>query len=194
MELSGRAVTVFCGASDGSSPRYVEAARALGTLLAREGVTVVYGGASVGTMGALADAALAAGGRVVGVMPEGLVKREIAHRGLTEQHVVTSMHERKALMASLCQGFITLPGGFGTWEETLEIVTWKQIGEHVKPVILLDLDGYYRPMREMIEVAIREGFMRPHFREYLVAVDSPAAAVDALRAYEPPSQPIDKWR
>lgn len=194
MELSGSAVTVFCGASDGSSPRYVECARALGTRLAREGVTVVYGGASVGTMGALADAALAAGGRVVGVMPEGLVRREIAHRGLTEQHVVTSMHERKALMASLCQGFITLPGGFGTWEETLEIVTWKQIGEHVKPVILLDLDGYYRPLREMIEVAIREGFMREHFREYLVAVDSPDGAVDALRAYEPPSQPIDKWR
>lgn len=194
MELHGSAITVFCGASDGASPRYVAAARALGALLAGAGAAVVYGGASVGTMGALADAALGAGGRVIGVMPEGLVRREIAHRGLTEMHVVASMHERKALMASLCQGFVTLPGGFGTWEETLEIVTWKQIGEHVKPVVLLDLDGYYRPLREMIEVAVREGFMRPHFRDYLCAVESPEAALDALRGHVDPEGPIDKWR
>src|SRR5215207_8224445 len=162
-----RSVCVFCGSSSGASPAYGEAARALGAHLAREGLTLVYGGASVGTMGVVADAALAAGGRVVGVIPRGLVAREIAHPGLTELVVVDSMHERKAAMADRADAFVALPGGLGTLEELFEVWTWGLLGIHAKPVALLDADGFYDPLLAFLDRAVDEGFVRAAQRAML---------------------------
>lgn len=149
---------VFCGSRFGSRPVYEEAARTLGQTLARQRIGLVYGGASVGIMGALADAALAAGGEVIGVIPRGVFTREIAHAGLTKLHVVGSMHERKALMAEQSDAFLALPGGLGTYDELFEILTWRQIGLHQKPVGLLDVDGYFAPLRSVLDHAVSEGF------------------------------------
>ena len=151
-----RRVCVFCGASDGRDPRYIEAARAVGTGLAGRGIEVVYGGSRVGLMGAVADGALAAGGRVIGVIPAGLVDRELAHHGVTDLRIVATLHERKALMAELSDGFIALPGGLGTLEELTEVLSWAQLGLHTKPVGVLDVGGYFGPFIALLDHAVRE--------------------------------------
>jgi uncharacterized protein (TIGR00730 family) len=151
---------VFCGSSFGDDPAYLAAARDLGQLLAASGIGLVYGGASVGLMGAVADAALAAGGEVIGVLPQGLREREVGHNGLTELHIVATMHERKALMADLADGFIALPGGIGTLEEFCEILTWAQLGVHAKPCGLLDIADYYAPLIAFFDRMVAARFLR----------------------------------
>ncbi|MQA10456.1 MAG: TIGR00730 family Rossman fold protein [Pseudonocardiaceae bacterium] len=160
-------ITVYCGSQMGRGQRYAEAARSLGRALAERGHPLVYGGAMVGTMGAIADAALDAGGEVIGVIPQGLVDREVAHTGLSELHVVADMHERKAKMAELAHAFVVLPGGAGTLEEFFEMWTWAQLGLHDKPIGLVDEGGYYQPLRRMIEHMVEEGFLRAEYRDML---------------------------
>jgi hypothetical protein len=184
-------VCVFTGSSPGARPAYAEAARALGAELAGRGLRLVYGGASVGLMGAVADAALAAGGEVVGVIPQHLVDREVAHTGLTDLRVTGSMHERKALMAELSSAFVALPGGFGTLEELFEVLTWSQLGLHAKPCGLLDVAGYWAPLRAFADHSVAEGFVRPAHRELLLAGTDPAALLDDLAAWRPAAVP--KW-
>jgi uncharacterized protein (TIGR00730 family) len=175
-----RSICVFCGSSTGVSATYVAAAQALAECTAKREMQLVYGGASVGLMGVLADAALAHDGRVVGVIPRALVDREIAHRGLTELHVVATMHERKARMAELADAFVALPGGLGTLEELFEVWTWGMLGLHAKPYGLLDVDGYYQPLIRFLDHARDEGFIRPAQRGRLVVDTDPAALLDAL--------------
>ncbi|MBW0091304.1 TIGR00730 family Rossman fold protein [Pseudonocardia sp. KRD-184] len=176
---------VFCGSNTGRGPRYVDGARRLGRHLAEEGITVVYGGASVGTMGTLADAALEAGGAVIGVIPRQQTGQEIAHQGLTELYVVESMHERKAKMVELAGGFIALPGGLGTLEEFAEVLTWSQLGIHSLPTGLLDTDGYYGHFLAFLDHAVAEGFLRQGDRDLVLAGQDPAELVDALRTWAP---------
>ena len=182
-----RRLGVFCGSRDGARPAYREAAHALGRALAARGVGVVYGGASVGLMGAVADAALAAGGEVIGVIPQSLVAREIAHAGLTALHVVDTMHERKARMAALADAFVALPGGVGTLEELFEVWTWGQLGLHAKPCGLLDVAGYYRPLLAFVDQGVAEGFIRPAQRHTLVVDDDAARLIDRLAAVGAPA-------
>jgi uncharacterized protein (TIGR00730 family) len=182
-------VAVFCGSSEGARPAYADAARALGAELVRRGLGLVYGGGSVGLMGVLADAVLAQGGEVIGVIPEPLAARELAHRYLTELRVVASMHERKATMASLADGFITLPGGLGTLEETLEILTWAQLGIHRKPVGVLNVAGYYDGLLRMLSHAVREDFVRPDYFALLLFADTPQEMLDRFAAWQPPVLP-----
>jgi uncharacterized protein (TIGR00730 family) len=182
-------VCVFAGSSPGSRPEYAAAARALAVELVRRGLGVVYGGGSVGLMGVLADTALGAGGEVIGVIPQGLASRELAHAGLTELRVVASMHERKALMADLVDGFIALPGGLGTFEETLEVLTWSQLGIHRKPVGVLNVAGYYEGLRRVIAHAGAEGFVRPEYLALLLFEEEPPALLDAFSAWQPPPIP-----
>jgi uncharacterized protein (TIGR00730 family) len=177
-----RRICVFAGSSSGARAEYTAAARALGGELARRGLGLVYGGASRGLMGVVADAALEAGAEVIGVLPRGLFAREVAHTGLTELHEVGSMHERKALMSDLADGFIALPGGFGTFDELFEIVTWAQIGLHTKPIGLLDAAGYYAPLLALVAHAMAEGFIPTRSTPLLLRGDSPAALLDALAA------------
>lgn len=177
---------VFCGSSPGRGDRYVDAARSLGRLLAERGITVVYGGASVGTMGVVADAALEAGGEVIGVIPEGLVDREIAHRRLTDLRVVGSMHARKALMAELADGFIALPGGIGTLEELFEVWTLAHLGLHSKPLALLDLNGFYQPLRGLIDHMVEERFLLPTSRDLVRFCADPVSAVSYLDGRQRP--------
>lgn len=181
-----RRLCVFCGSRSGTDPAFVADARAFGTLLARQRIGVVYGGAHVGIMGAVADAALAAGGEVIGVIPRALVDRELAHTKLTELHVVESMHERKAMMASLSDGFVALPGGAGTLEELFEAWTWVQIGLHSKPCALLNSAGYYDGLIEFLDHAMHTGLLDRVHREALIVGSEPAALLAALRAYVPP--------
>ena len=176
-----RSICVFCGSSNGVSASYAAAAKALAVCAAAQRIQIVYGGASVGIMGVLADSMLAAGGRVIGVIPRALVHREIAHTGLTELHVVESMHERKARMAELADAFVALPGGLGTLEELFEIWTWGMLGLHDKPYGLLDVDGYYQPLITFLDHARDEGFVRPSQRDRLV-VDTDAERLLAALA------------
>ena len=158
-------VCIYCGSSPGLNPAYLQAATALGRAMAERGLTIVYGGAHVGLMGAVADAGLAAGGRVIGVIPEFLRDRELAHTGLSELRIVASMHERKTLMAELADGFIALPGGLGTFEELFEMLTWAQLGFHAKPIGVLNTQGFYSPLFTLLETAAANGFMgkgQPH--------------------------------
>ena len=180
---------VFCGSSPGARPAYAEAARALGAALARRRIGLVYGGGSVGLMGALADAVLAEGGEVIGVIPRPLATRELAHPHVTEMRVVGSMHERKATMASLVDGFIALPGGLGTLEETLEILTWSQLGIHRKPVGVLNVEGYYDALLQLLSHAVREGFVRRDYFSLLLFADKPAELLDRFAAWQPPTLP-----
>jgi uncharacterized protein (TIGR00730 family) len=180
---------VFCGSSAGTRPEYAEAARTLGVELASRGLGLVYGGGSVGLMGVLADAALGAGGEVVGVIPGPLATRELAHPGLTAMHVVGSMHERKALMASLSDAFVALPGGLGTLEEALETLTWSQLGIHRKPVAVLNVLGYYDGLRALLAHAVREAFVRPEYAALLMFADHVPALVDAVLGWRPPALP-----
>jgi uncharacterized protein (TIGR00730 family) len=175
-----RSICVFCGSARGARDSYVDAAKTLGTLAAERGIRVVYGGASVGVMGALADAVRAAGGEIIGVMPRALVDREIAHRELTELRVVETMHERKALMAELADAFVALPGGLGTLEELFEIWTWGMLGLHHKPYGILDVEGYYRPLIAFLDHARDEGFVRPDQRARLHVATEPARLLDLL--------------
>ena len=184
-------VLVFCGSSPGRDPAYVAAAAELGRLLASRELEVVYGGASVGLMGALADGALAAGGAVIGVIPNRLLEAEIAYAGLTKLHVVETMHERKALMAELSDAVIALPGGTGTLDELFELFTWSQLGLHGKPIGLLDVEGYWQPLLAFLEHAVNERFLRAeHFETLLVGTDA-AALLDRLASYRPPG--VAKW-
>ncbi len=184
-------ICVFCGSSSGRKPEYAAAAGQLGALLAQRGIRLVYGGGNVGLMGVIADAALAAGGQVIGVIPEHLMAKELGHLGLTKLKIVGSMHERKALMADFSDAFIALPGGIGTFEELLEILTWGQLGLHAKPCGLLDVCGYYAPLREMLATAADEGFLRPEHERLLVCSSDPAELLDLMIRYTPPNLP--KW-
>jgi len=184
-------VCVFCGSSPGSSPSYLAAAKAMGRTLADRGIGLVYGGGSVGLMGAVADAALAAGGEVVGIIPRALQLRELAHARLTTLHVVGSMHERKAKMAELAHGFIALPGGMGTLEEFAEMLTWAQLGLHARPCGLLDVGGYYQPLIAFFDRAVAEGFVRPEHRRLMVVGEDPAALLDRFDTWEAPA--VERW-
>jgi hypothetical protein len=186
-----RRVLVFCGSSPGRLPDYVDCSRALGAELAARGLGLVYGGAQVGVMGAVADAALAAGGEVIGVIPRMLVAKEVAHKGLSDLRVVETMHERKALMESLADAVIALPGGFGTLEELFEIVTWAQLGIHAKPVGLLNVAGYWDQLLAFIDHMVGERFLRAQQRDALLVSDSPSALVERLTSYQPVV--LDKW-
>jgi len=177
---------VFCGANSGHDPRYGEAAAALGRGIAQAGLGLVYGGASIGLMGAVADAALAEGGEVIGVIPQTLVAREVAHHGLSDLRVVTSMHERKALMADLSDGFIALPGGVGTLEELFEVWTWSHLGLHRKPCGLLDVAGFYSRLGRFIAHVQQEGFLRDGVRNMLLMAEDPTQMIAAMRAYVAP--------
>jgi len=184
-------VLVFCGSSPGSRPEYAEYADAAGRLLASRGLEVVYGGASVGLMGALADGALAAGGTVIGVIPTRLVESEIAHAGLTKLHVVETMHERKRLMGELSDAVIALPGGTGTLDELFELFTWRQLGLHHKPIGLLDIGGYWQPLLAFLEHAVNERFLHAEHLDTLLVERDAAALVDRLGSYE--HRTADKW-
>jgi uncharacterized protein (TIGR00730 family) len=179
-------ICIFCGSSSGTDDRYAAAARAVGSLLARHGITLVYGGGRVGLMGAVADAALDDGGRVVGIMPRSLWAREIGHTGLTELLVVDTMHERKALMADRADAFVALPGGAGTLEELFEVWTWAQLGIHAKPVAVLNANGFYDPLLGMVDHLVDEGFVRGTQRAMLLADDDPARLLARLEAYDAP--------
>lgn len=182
---------VYCGSNSGRQPVYLEQAQAFGRELARRGIGLVYGGASVGIMGAVADAVLAEGGRAVGIIPEALVRKELAHRNLTELQVVPSMHVRKTRMAELADGFVALPGGAGTLEEIFETWTWAQLGMHQKPCGLLNVAGYYDQLAGFLDHTVQEAFMRPQHRAMLAVEADPAALIDRLAAYVPPT--VSKW-
>jgi uncharacterized protein (TIGR00730 family) len=185
-------VCVYCGSSPGRRNSYVSQAQRLGKLLATRRIGLVYGGSSIGLMGALADAAVGAGGEVIGIIPHALQAREIDHRGLTELRVVRSMHERKQLMADLSDAFLALPGGMGTLEELAESLTWSMLGLHVKPVGLLDVDGYWRPLVALLDHAVDEGFLRPAHRALALVDDDAGRLLDRLAAWTPPA-PVQKW-
>ena len=186
-----RSLCVFCGANFGRRPAYRETAARVGELLAQRGVTLVYGGGNVGLMGALADACLAGGGQVIGVIPRALEEKEIAHRGLSKMHVVGSMHERKALMADLADAFLTLPGGFGTWDEFCEALTWSQLGLQKKACAFLNVEGYYDALLALTERAAEDGFIRPEHRDLLLVDNDAERLLDRLENYEVPYVP--KW-
>jgi uncharacterized protein (TIGR00730 family) len=179
-------ICVFCGASEGARPAYADAARRFGAELVARGLGLVYGGCAVGMMGILADTVLARGGEVIGVIPERLVTRELAHTGLTELRVVESMHERKATMAALVDGFAVLPGGLGTLDETFEALTWAQLGIHSKPVGALNVEGYWDALRRLVEHAVRERFVSPTYASLLLFADTPAELLDRFAAWRAP--------
>lgn len=176
-----QAVCVFCGSANGTRPAYLEQARQFGTLLAQAGLTLVYGGGKLGLMGAAADAALAAGGRVVGVIPKLLLEREVGHPGLHDLHIVDNMHQRKQLMADLSHAFVTLPGGAGTLEELFEVYTWAQLGYHTKPLALLNTEGYFTPLLNMLQHAVTQGFLRPAYLDLLQVSNDPQSLLARLQ-------------
>src|SRR5579859_1416025 len=182
---------VFCGSSTGLRPAYSEAAAQLGQALAKSRVALVFGGGRVGLMGILADSVLAAGGQAIGVMPRALVEKEIAHSSLTKLHVVESMHQRKALMADLADAFLLLPGGFGSWEEFCEIVTWLQLGIHRKPCAILNVAGSYDGLLSLAEHALAEGFLRPAHHDMVIVEENPQAVLSRLTSVAIPSEV--KW-
>ena len=182
---------VFCGSSSGTRPVYAEAAAQLGRDLAKSKIALVFGGGRVGLMGILADSVLAAGGQAIGVMPRALVEKEIAHTSLTELHVVESMHQRKSLMADLADAFLLLPGGFGSWEEFCEVLTWLQLGIHRKPCAILNVAGYYNGLLSLADHALAEGFLRPAHHKMVIVADHPQAALSQLTSASIPSEV--KW-
>lgn len=186
-----KSVCVYCGSSMGAKPEYAQAAQAFGRALVDAGCSLVYGGGRVGLMGVIADEVLAAGGRVVGVIPELLVDKEVGHKGLTELHVVPDMHHRKRMMADLSDAFVALPGGAGTLEELFEVFTWAQLGYHKKAIGLYDIGGYYAPLVAMLEHTVREGFMQHAYLDMLQIDADAQSLLDKLRAYRPPG--LDKW-
>ena len=182
---------VFCGSSPGFDPVHAEAARTLGATLAESGIGLVYGGGGVGLMGEVADAVLAAGGTVTGVIPQALFDMEVAHRGLTQLHVVRSMHERKAMMADLSDGFIAMSGGIGTFEELFEIWTWGQLGDHAKPVALLNVASFYDKLTGFLDDVVAAGFFRPQHRAMLQVDEDSGRLIDKMRDWQPPM--LGKW-
>jgi uncharacterized protein (TIGR00730 family) len=184
-------IAVYCGSNKGTRPEYATAARALGTLLAREKIDLVYGGGMVGLMGIVADAVLKHGGHVIGVIPEKLVIKEVVHETLPDLRVVKDMHERKALMAELADGFIALPGGYGTFEELFEVLAWAQLGWHPKPFGLLNVADFYTPLLTFLDHTREEGFIRPQHRKLVLVADEAEGLLQQLRQYRPP--PEVKW-
>lgn len=186
-------VCVFCGSATGSNPAYAAAARRLGALLAGHGLGLVYGGGNIGLMGVLADTVMAAGGNVIGVMPRNLVAREIGHTGITDLRIVETMHQRKAMMADLSDAFLALPGGYGTFDEFFEAVTWTQLGIHRKACGLLNVDGYFDPLIAMLDRAAADGFILPHNRHLVLAGHDPDALLRRLLRFKPsaPSLSLD---
>lgn len=186
-----RRICVFCGSNRGSEQPYIDAAHALGKLLAQEGIALVYGGGSVGLMGEVADAVLSAGGEAIGVIPHALWAREVGHRGLTDLRIVDTMHERKAMMADLADAFIALPGGLGTLEEIFEIWTWAQLGLHQKPLGFLDIDGFYAPLMQFLDRAVRQAFLKEQHRAIAIVETDPAALLRRFESWRPPR--VEKW-
>jgi uncharacterized protein (TIGR00730 family) len=184
-------VCVYAGSSAGARPEYATAAGQLARVLVARGIDVVFGGGNVGLMKVVADATMAAGGEVIGIIPEALMAREVGHRDITELRVVGSMHERKALMAELSDGFVALPGGFGTIEEIIEIATWSQLGLHDKPFGLLNVDGFYDSLISFFDHAVHEGFLRPQHRQMLLVADEPEQLLDAFATWQRPA--VHKW-
>lgn len=184
-------IGVFCGSNNGHAQVYGDAARRLGRVLVERGLGLVYGGANVGTMRELADSVLEAGGEVVGVIPEALVAKEIAHTSVTKLRVVSTMHERKALIAELSDGFVSLPGGFGTLDELFEVVTWAQLGLHSKPCGLLDVDGFFGALIEHLDRSVERGFLKREHRSLVLVDDSPERLLDRFETYQPPQ--TGKW-
>jgi uncharacterized protein (TIGR00730 family) len=186
-----KSICVYCGSNTGARSDYMASARMVGALLAAEGIRLVYGGGRVGLMGIVADSVMAAGGEVIGIIPKALDRRELANRNVTELRVVDSMHERKALMNELSDGFIALPGGYGTFEELCEMLTWAQLGIHNKPVGLLDIEGYYAPLLSLFDHAVSERFLHPDHRALLLSDTDPNALLDRMRHYVAPE--THKW-
>ncbi|MDY0300125.1 MAG: TIGR00730 family Rossman fold protein [Trichlorobacter sp.] len=186
-----KSICVYCGSNPGSKEIYQQTARALGEELARRGITVVYGGGNIGLMGIVADAAMAASGRVIGVIPQALMDKELGHGGITSLHVVASMHERKSMMAELSDGFIALPGGFGTMEELCEIATWTQLGFHKKPCGVLNVAGFYDNLLAFMDHAVKEQFLRSEHRKIILSSQSPAELIDLLSGFKLPK--LHKW-
>jgi uncharacterized protein (TIGR00730 family) len=184
-------ICVYCGSSPGRNPAYSDAASALAKELCARGIGLVFGGGAVGVMGVVADAMLEAGGEVVGVIPKALAKKEVAHYGLSELHVVASMHERKAMMAELADGFIALPGGWGTLEEIFEMLTWAQLGFHEKPCGLLNIEGYYDDLIGFLENSFEQKFVKELYRPLLMKADKPAVLLDQFSVYKAPK--VRKW-
>ena len=186
-----RRVCVYCGSSAGILPEYRTAAEALGRRLVARGCGLVYGGGSVGLMGVIADAVLAAGGEVQGVIPQSLATRELLHTGVEPMHIVESMHARKALMAELSDAFIAMPGGYGTIEELFEVITWAQLGLHAKPIGLLNVAGFFDPLVQLVDHAVAEGFIKAGHRELIVVESEPERLLERLETHRPPAVP--KW-
>ncbi|MDQ3130446.1 MAG: TIGR00730 family Rossman fold protein [Acidobacteriota bacterium] len=184
-------ICVFCGSSNGANPVYLETAETVGRFLVSRNIELVYGGGRVGLMGKIADTVLAGGGKVIGIIPESLAVKEVAHQSLTEIHIVDSMHERKALMAEYANGFIALPGGFGTFEEFCEIVTWAQLGIHQKPCGLLNADGFYDNLIAMFDYSAAQKFIRNEHRNLVLVENNIEKLYDSMMNYRPPL--IEKW-
>jgi len=191
MKIRMKRVCVFCGSNHGVRPAYAEAAEALAGHLVKLGIGIVYGGGNIGLMGVLADTALAAGGEVIGVIPQALFAKEVGHAGIPDLRIVGSMHERKALMAELSDGFIALPGGWGTFDEFCEILTWAQLGLHRKPCGILNVEGYYDPLLKMFDHSVAEGFLKPEYRPMVIAAAEPEELIAKMKSYRAPS--LDKW-
>ncbi len=188
-----QSICVYCGSANRASRQYFQVARGVGETLARRGLTLVYGGGKTGLMGALADGVLAGGGRVIGVITEGMNTPELAHTRLTELQVTPTIHQRKARMYELADGYIALPGGYGTLDELFETLTWGQIGEHHKPVGLLNVNSYYDPLLAMLDRAVEEGFLFPEHRRALLCESEPGKLLDLMEAYQPPMEAVRRW-
>jgi len=189
--MGDKAICIYCGSSPGTDPAYMESAREIGTLIAGRGFKLVYGGGHVGLMGAAADAALAAGGEVIGVIPQDILDKEVGHGGVTELFTVSSMHERKMKMASLSDGFIALPGGIGTLEEIIEVLTWSQLGFHSKACGVLNVNGFFDPLLQLLDHMVEKRFLKAEHRDQLLVSDSVESLVDLVLLHE--GVAIDKW-
>ena len=185
-------ICVFCGSSVGARPAYAAAAKELGELMAKRSIGLVFGGGCIGLMGTIADAVLNNGGEAIGVIPDGLMQREIGHRGVTRLHVVETMHQRKALMADLSDAFIAMPGGYGTLEEFAEIVTWSQLGIQIKPCALLNIEGYWDGLLSFVDHAVNEDFVRRENRDLIVVGATPEEVLDRIQSWKPPAH-VEKW-
>lgn len=186
-----KSITVFCGSNSGLRAEYAQAAKKLARLLVEQNIRLVYGGGNVGLMKIIADEVMNAGGEVIGIIPDSLDQREVGHRGITELKVVSSMHERKALMADLADGFIAMPGGIGTFEEFFEILTWAQLGFHEKPCGILNVAGYYDGLLALCDHAVAEGFLRPVHRQLILDDSSEIALLEKMKNFQP--KPLEKW-
>ncbi|UYZ82815.1 TIGR00730 family Rossman fold protein [Entomomonas sp. E2T0] len=185
-------ICVFCGSNTGNNPIYIEQAKQLGTTLAKHNITLIYGGTTIGLMGAIADAVLAAGGKVIGIIPQRLAdKPNMAHQGLTDLHIVESMHQRKAKMAELADGFIALPGGIGTFEELFEMLTWSQLDFHKKPCAVLNINGFYDKLTDFLDSVIAAQFMKPEHRQLLISESDPKQLLEKMHNYQAPT--VSKW-